>query len=102
MFSFLSLLLHANLYLLAFLGNVKTGLQIADIDVRPLSYALCYTLAAIAPTLSVFLQRAWQSSVWWGSTLAMIFVVQNVTEAIARGIESISRLETMKYVAHGA
>ena len=102
MFSLLSLLLHANLYLLAFPGNVKTGLQIVDIDIRPLSYPLCYTLAAVAPTLSVFLQRAWQSSVWWGLTLAIIFVVHNVTEAVSRGNEGISRLETMKYVAHGA
>ena len=77
-------------------------LQVAGIDLRPLSYTLCYALAAVAPTLSMFLRRTWQSSVWWGLTVAVIFIVQTVTEAIAHGNTSISGLETMRYVAHGA
>jgi hypothetical protein len=103
-FSFLSLLLHANIYLLAFPDDIKTHLrlQVADINIRPLSYPLCYALAAVAPTLSVFLRRAWQSSVWWGLTVAVVYIVQTITEAIVRGNESISGLETMKYVARGA
>ncbi|KAF8231739.1 hypothetical protein L208DRAFT_1423448 [Tricholoma matsutake] len=103
-FSLLSLLLHANIYFLAFPDDMTTRLRVhvADVDIRPLSYPICYALAAVAPTHSLFLRRAWQSSVWWGLTVAVIFIVETVTKAIMQGNESISTLETMKYVAHGA
>jgi hypothetical protein len=93
--------MHTNLYLLAFSGDMKILLRL-KVDVRPLSYPLCYALAAVAPTLSVFLRQRWQSSVWWGLTVIVIFTVQTMTEAVAHGNERISALEAMKYVAHGA
>jgi hypothetical protein len=103
-FTLLSLAVHINLYLLAFPGDMRflLRLKVADVDVRPLSYSFCYALAAVAPTLSVLLRQTWQSCVWWGLTVVIIFTAQTVTQAVADGNESISALEAMKYVARGA
>ena len=103
-FTLLSLVLHVNLSFLAFPDQLKTELRlrVAGIQGRPLSYQLSYALGAVAPAISVYAQRTWQSSVWWSLTLVVIFTVQTTTISIAQGSESISELEAKKYVARGA
>jgi hypothetical protein len=98
----LSLTIHVNLMAVAFSGDLPTRLQFGDFDIRPFSYQLSYVIAAVAPTLSLFLRRSWQSTTWWGLTVAVVFTVHMVAGSIDRGNASIAELETMKYIAPGA
>lgn len=98
----LSLTIHINLAALAFSGDSQTRVRFGDFDVHPIPYQLLYVISAVAPTLSLFLRRSWQSTAWWSLTAAVVFTVHTVTGSIDRGNESIAELETMKYVAPGA
>lgn len=94
------LLLHLNMALLLRPSTVIT--YFPDMDINPIPYSLCYALAAVAPTLCVFLGKRWQTIAWWCFTSAVIFIVQTVQQSIVRGNESISELEAMKYTSPGA
>lgn len=101
MATLLSLTIHINLAVLALLGDLQTRIQFGDLDFHPVPYQLLYIISAVAPTLSLFLRRSWQSTAWWSLTIAMVFIVHTLTGSIERGNESIAELETMKYVAPG-
>lgn len=98
----LSLAIHINLAALALSGDLQTHVQMGDLDIHPVPYQLLYIISAVAPTLSLFLRRPWQSTTWWSLTAAVVFLVHTVTQSIDRGNESIAELETMKYIAPGA
>ncbi|RDB17986.1 hypothetical protein Hypma_000746 [Hypsizygus marmoreus] len=102
MFTLLSIVLHTNLVVFVFLDDIRNRFQLSDADFHPLSFQLSYVLAAVAPTLSLFLRRPWQSTIWWTLTELVVFTVQTVMELINEGNESISELEAMRYVAPGA
>ncbi|KIM43219.1 hypothetical protein M413DRAFT_26388 [Hebeloma cylindrosporum] len=90
-FTILSLFIHLNLALLFSSGKI-----------RPLPYQLLYTLSAVAPTLSLFLQKPWQITVWWCITPLMVYLNQTVMDAFQQSIQGIADLEQMKYTAPGA
>lgn len=98
----LSLAIHVNLAVLTFSGDSQTRVRLGDLDVHPVPYQLLYIISAVAPTLSLFLRRSWQSTAWWSLTAAVVFTVHTVAGSIDRGNERIAELETMKYVAPGA
>jgi hypothetical protein len=102
LFTVLSIILHINLALLASLDHIKLRFRISHVQLHPLSYQLSYALSAVAPTLSLLLQRPWQSTVWWSMTGAVVFTTHSVMSAIEEGNKNVSELESMKYVAPGA
>ncbi|KAF9450584.1 hypothetical protein P691DRAFT_665001 [Macrolepiota fuliginosa MF-IS2] len=100
-FTIISLLIHLNLAILFHPDDVRTHLQLTH-NPRPLSYGLLYALSAVSPTLSIFLQLPWQITVWWLLTSIIVFVVQTVMDTVESGSQSVSELESMRYVARGA
>ncbi len=100
-FTLLSLFVHLNLALLFHPDEVRTFLKLTH-NPKPLSYSLLYALSAVAPTLSLFLRLPWQTTLWWLLTALIVFVVQTVIDAIESGTQSISELESKRYVARGA
>ncbi|KAJ3502888.1 hypothetical protein NLJ89_g8685 [Agrocybe chaxingu] len=100
-FIILSLFIHLNLVLCFCAEDARVFLQLAA-PVNPLSYQSLYLLSAVAPTLSIYLGKPWQTSVWWCTTPAMVFIVQTVMDTIEQSNENIADLETMKYKAAGA
>ncbi|TFK40807.1 hypothetical protein BDQ12DRAFT_734000 [Crucibulum laeve] len=101
LFIMLSLFVHLNLAFLFHPNEIRMLLQLNQ-NPSPLSYELLYTLSAVPPTLSAFLWRPWQTTLWWCFTPMIVFIVHTVMSAIDNGNESIADLETMKYVAPGA
>ncbi|KAF5315495.1 hypothetical protein D9619_007175 [Psilocybe cf. subviscida] len=97
-FTILSLFVHANLALFL---DVKVRLSIRE-TLTPLSYRFLYLLCAVAPTLSLFLNKPWQTTVWWCSTPLVVAMVQTVLDSVQQNIQGIADLETMKYSAPGA
>jgi hypothetical protein len=97
----LSLFIHANLALFLCSDDAKVRLSIPE-TLTPLSYRLLYLLCAVAPTLSLFLNKPWQTTVWWCSTLLVVTMVQTVLDSVQQNIQGIADLETMKYSAPGA
>ena len=90
-FTILSLFIHLNLILLFSSGGI-----------RPLPYQLLYSLSAVAPTLSLCLQKPWQITLWWCITPLMVYLNQTVMDAFQQSIQGIADLEQMKYTAPGA
>lgn len=99
-FTLLGLALHFNLLLILHPDFLTITLRGSPL--RPLSYALSYTLSAIAPTLCFVFGRSWTTTAWWCVTATMIFAVQTMQTSIDRGAESLTELEKMKYTAPGA
>jgi len=89
-FTILSLFIHLNLAFSFSLETIK------------LPYQLMYSLSAVAPTLSLFLQKPWQTTVWWCVTPLVVYINQTVMDAFQETVQGISDLEQMKYTAPGA
>ncbi|RXW22502.1 hypothetical protein EST38_g3369 [Candolleomyces aberdarensis] len=70
--------------------------------VKPLPFDLTYALSAVGPALSLFLQKPWQTTVWWCFNPLIVFITQTVVEAIEAGNNSVAELEGMRYTAPGA
>ncbi|KAG5636188.1 hypothetical protein H0H81_008894 [Sphagnurus paluster] len=102
LFTLFNILVHLNLALIAFRDNARVRLVASEYALHPIPYQLSYAVTAVPPTLSMFLRRSWQSTTWWGLTMGVVFTVQTVTKSIDEGNESISELESLRYVAPGA
>ncbi|KAF7298959.1 hypothetical protein MIND_00844000 [Mycena indigotica] len=95
-FSLLALLLHANLLLHlhpTFLHNAFPPI--------PLSYSTSYALACVAPTLALFLGRAWQTTLWSSFPALVIGLVHSVHSTLKEGDQALAELEALKYRAAG-
>ncbi|KAJ4482091.1 hypothetical protein J3R30DRAFT_3456389 [Lentinula aciculospora] len=109
-FTFVSLVLHANLMLLldsTRVRNVLLQVRIGiddnnDLGNYTLPPTLAYTLAFVAPAVCLFLRRSWSTIAWWSITVLLTYTVQLVLEAAATGSEHIRSLEAMRYAAPGA
>lgn len=100
-FTLLSLFVHLNLALLFHPDEVRTHLKLTH-NPKPLSYSLLYALSTVAPTLSLFLRLPWQTTLWWLLSAVIVFVVQSVMDTVESSTQSISELESKRYVARGA
>ncbi|KAF9533145.1 hypothetical protein CPB83DRAFT_845915 [Crepidotus variabilis] len=98
---FLTLYIHGNLALLFFSDEIRKTLNWEGAP-APLPIELIYSLAAVPPTLSLFLGKPWQTTAWWSITLIMVFVTQNIRSNIQASNDGIAELEKMKYRAPGA
>ncbi|KAJ7600637.1 hypothetical protein C8J56DRAFT_910877 [Mycena floridula] len=103
-FTVICIMLHLNLSILLRPSELRQFLDRleVDVDLHPISYSLSYALAAVAPTLCLFVGHSWPTVAWWSLTGGVIFTVQTAQTAIDSGNESISSLEAMKYVAPSA
>ncbi|KAG6890623.1 hypothetical protein C0995_006599 [Termitomyces sp. Mi166 len=101
-FTLLNMFLHFNLALLVFPTELRSLNIFSETRLHPLPYQLTYAIAAVPPTLSMFLRKSWQSTTWWGVTILIVSTVQMVMDSIHEGNESISELESMRYVSRGA
>ncbi|KAF8964402.1 hypothetical protein BDZ97DRAFT_1660267 [Flammula alnicola] len=100
-FTVLSLFVHLNLALFFYSDEIRIHLRLSETP-TPLSYQLLYSLSAVAPTLSLFLLKPWQTTVWWCITPMVVLIVQVVMDALQQSIQGIADLENMKYTAPGA
>jgi hypothetical protein len=100
-FSLLSLFVHLNFALCFFPDEVRVLLQL-DNAPRSLSFWMLYCIAAVSPSLSLFLNKPWQTTIWWCITPFMVFIAQTVLDAIQSNVEGIAKLEAMRYSAPGA
>ncbi|KAJ6613296.1 hypothetical protein B0H10DRAFT_2222340 [Mycena sp. CBHHK59/15] len=91
-FTLLALALHANIVL---------HLHPIPRAPTPLSYPLAYALAAVAPTLTVFLSRSWQATAWAALPAAVLAVAHTVHASIAAADKTLAELESLKYRAPG-
>ncbi|KAJ7288292.1 hypothetical protein C8J57DRAFT_1494605 [Mycena rebaudengoi] len=91
-FTLLALALHANLML-----------RLHPTPRAPplLSYTLSYALAAVAPTLSLFLARSWQATLWAALPALVLTIAHSVHASIAASDETLAELESLKYHASG-
>lgn len=103
-FTVIALGLHINLSFRIHPARLRNAFQRlgADVHVQPLSYQLSYAIAAVAPTLCLFIGRPWTTIIWWSIAAFVTFVVQTVQDSIDQGNEGIATLESMKYIAPGA
>ena len=69
---------------------------------KPLPFDMTYAVSAVGPALSLFLQKPWQTTVWWCFCPLAVFITQTVVEAIEAGNNSVAELEGMRYTAPGA
>ncbi|KAJ7672795.1 hypothetical protein B0H17DRAFT_1084002 [Mycena rosella] len=95
-FALLALALHANLALHLHRAHFSSSPALT-----PLSYPLCYALAAVAPTLALFLARAWQATVWAAVPALVVGLVHSVHSTLQEGDEALAELESLKYRAPG-
>ncbi|KAJ7134661.1 hypothetical protein C8R44DRAFT_870267 [Mycena epipterygia] len=89
-FTLLALALHANL-----------ALHLHPHIYAPLSYSLVYALAAVAPTLSLFLGRSWQATVWAAFPALVVALTHSVHSTLQEGDVALTELESLKYRAPG-
>jgi len=101
-FTFLNLVVHINLALIAFRDTLTIQYHLSEAPTILIPYQLCYAIAAVPLALSMFLRRSWQLTTWWGVTLLIVFTIQTVLVSIDQGNESISELESLRYVSPGA
>jgi hypothetical protein len=95
-FSVLSVLLQINF------GLLLDPPPALDASPLPLPPQLAFALSAVAPVLSLLLQRPWQTIVWWLVTLIVGAIVFLMKRFIGEGEEEIRALEKLKYHAKGA
>lgn len=91
-FALLALALHANLAL---------RLHPTPRAPAPLSYAFSYALAGVAPTLSLFLARSWQATLWAAVPALVVALTHSVHNTLQEGDEALAELEALKYRAPG-
>ncbi|KAF7288503.1 hypothetical protein HMN09_01379300 [Mycena chlorophos] len=96
LFTVLALLLHANLVL-----HLHPALTSSSSLPLPLPYATTYALGCVAPTLGLFLARAWQTTLWTSLPVLVVLLVQSVHDTLKEGDEALAELETLKYTAPG-
>jgi len=101
MFSLLSLFVHLNFALFFFPDEVRVLPQL-DNPPRPLSFRMLYCISVVGPSLSLFLNKPWQTTIWWCITPFMVFITQTVLDVIQSNVEGIAKLEAMRYRAPGA
>ncbi|KAF8158122.1 hypothetical protein B0H34DRAFT_442564 [Crassisporium funariophilum] len=101
LFTLLSLFIHVNLALSFFSDEIRVLCRYSS-NPKPLSYQLLYSLSAVAPTMSLFLQKPLQTFLWWSVTPSIVFIAQTVADTMEAGTRGIAELETMKYTAPGA
>ncbi|KAJ7459884.1 hypothetical protein FB451DRAFT_1563576 [Mycena latifolia] len=92
LFALLALALHANLAL-----HLHPRPQLR----APLAYPLMYALAAVAPTLALFLARSWQTTVWAAVPGLVVALMHSVHATLQEGNEALAELESLKYRAPG-
>ncbi|KAJ7761506.1 hypothetical protein DFH07DRAFT_815228 [Mycena maculata] len=93
-FTLLALALHANLAL-----RLHPSLEFTAL--APLPYAFAYALAGVAPTLSLFLARSWQATLWAAVPALAVGVAHSVHSTLQEGDEALAELEALKYRAPG-
>ncbi|KAJ7044168.1 hypothetical protein C8F04DRAFT_1071913 [Mycena alexandri] len=93
-FALLALALHANLAL-------HLHPTLLSRSPLPIPYSLSYPLAAIDPTLNVFLRHSWQAVAWAAVPAAVVGLTHSVHSTLQEGDEALVQLETLKYRAPG-
>ncbi|KAJ6559156.1 hypothetical protein DFH09DRAFT_1162073 [Mycena vulgaris] len=95
LFTFLALFLHANL---ALRFHPHPHPFLAPL---PLSYPLSYALAAVAPTLALFLAHSWPATAWAAAPALVVALAHSVHGTLREGDEALAELESLKYRAPG-
>jgi len=97
-FAILALALHANLALLL---HPELALSLHPTIPLPLSYSLSYGLTAVAPSLSLFLARSWQTTAWAALPLLVVGLTHSVHSTLQEGDEALAELQSLRYHAPG-
>ncbi|KAF8073713.1 hypothetical protein FPV67DRAFT_1410094 [Lyophyllum atratum] len=100
--TFINIVIHINLAYIVFRDKFTRRNKLSEAGTHLLPYRVAYACAAVPPALCMYLGKSWQSTAWWGLTVAILFTVQTVIAAIDQGNESISELESLRYVSPGA
>ncbi|OAX42836.1 hypothetical protein K503DRAFT_682506 [Rhizopogon vinicolor AM-OR11-026] len=94
----LAIVLHANAALL----TQPRNLVLAGRRITALPYNAALGLSAIPPAISVLSGKTWQTTAWWCTGAFLTWIVHAANMWIVQGNESISELETLKYISAGA
>ncbi|OJA09637.1 hypothetical protein AZE42_01388 [Rhizopogon vesiculosus] len=94
----LVIVLHANAALL----TQPQNLVLARRRITALPYNVALGLSAIPPAISVLSGKTWQTTAWWCTGAFLTWIVHAANMWIVQGNESISDLETLKYISAGA
>ncbi|KAK7048408.1 hypothetical protein R3P38DRAFT_2869180 [Favolaschia claudopus] len=99
LFTLLALGLHSNLTLLVHptlaLHSTLKALPL------PISFSLTYALAAVWPTLSLFLARSWQVTAFSAASFLVVALTHSVLRTLQEGDQALAELETLRYRAPG-
>ncbi|KAG2010261.1 hypothetical protein CC2G_013099 [Coprinopsis cinerea AmutBmut pab1-1] len=88
--------IHANLLVLS---DIPNGI-LQSSQALPLKFL--YPVAAIAPSLSIYLRNPWQVSIWWCTTFTMVYLTQFILDTIEDQNYQVAQLEGLRYRAPGA
>lgn len=88
--------IHANLLVLT---DIPNGI-LQSSQALPLKFL--YPLAAVAPSLSIYLRNPWQVSIWWCTTFTMVYLTQFILDTIEDQNYQVAQLEGLRYRAPGA
>ncbi|KAL4080753.1 hypothetical protein J3A83DRAFT_4202202 [Scleroderma citrinum] len=95
---YIAILIHVNLSLIVHPYHVI----IAGWTIRPIGFIETFVWATIGPIISIYLRKAWQTTIWWCVSAIMTGIVYAVHGWIQKVDEDVVELEKLQYKAPGA
>ncbi|KAH7885215.1 hypothetical protein F5I97DRAFT_1928623 [Phlebopus sp. FC_14] len=96
--AYVAILIHVNLCLLVHPRNIV----VAGHPIRAIGFLETFAWSAAAPIISIYWQKAWQTTAWWCTSGFLTAVVYVIHGWIERADEEVRELEKLRYRAAGA
>ncbi|KIJ05156.1 hypothetical protein PAXINDRAFT_103891 [Paxillus involutus ATCC 200175] len=96
--TYLTVLIHVNLSLIVHPQSVV----IAGRTIRAIGFLETFAWSTVAPLISIYLGKAWQTTVWWCASGLLTYVTYVAHGWIRKADEDILKLDRLRYRAAGA
>lgn len=96
--AYVAILVHLNLSLIVFPRHIV----VAGFTIRAIGFMETFVWCVVAPAVSVYAGKAWQTTAWWCISGIMTGVVYVTHGWIEKGDQEIVELEELQYRAPGA
>ncbi|KAF9221562.1 hypothetical protein BS17DRAFT_784948 [Gyrodon lividus] len=96
--AYLTILIHVNLSLIIYPRSVV----IARRTIRAIGFLETFVWSAVAPLISMYLGKVWQTTVWWCTSGFLTCIIYAVHGWTRKADEDVSKLEKLRYRAAGA